>query len=116
MIKQPLHSPSIKEIEQYILPEETVRAMKTAIAHQKTQIEYFSTIMEAQALFGCVRPTKTEPTPTKHEATTRDQTKQQPKQDASKQEMEFMKPILIGGLILAVIFLAYFFAHILLVA
>lgn len=116
MTKEPLYRPSLEEIEQYFLPEETVQAMKKAIAHQKTQIEYSRTSMEAQALFDCVRSTKPEPTPTKHKAATRDQTKQQPKQDAAKQEMEFMKPILIGGLILAVIFLAYFFTLIFLVS
>ena len=64
----------------------------------------------------CFRPTKPEPTQTKHEAVTLDQAKRQPKQDTAKQEIEFLKPILIGAPILAVIFLAYFFTLILLVA
>lgn len=103
MTKQPLRSPSIKEIEQYILPEETVLAMKTAIAHPKTQIEYLRTIMEAQALFGCVRSTKPEPTPTKHEDAAGDNA------ESAEQDLKFWKPILIGGTVLAAIFLTYFF-------
>ena len=116
MTEEPLYRPSLEEIEQYFLPEETVRAMKKAIAHQKTQIEYFRTSMEAQALFDCVRSTKPEPTQTERESTVHAQAKRQPKQDTAKQETEFLKPILIGAPILTVIFLAYFFTLILLVA
>lgn len=61
-----------------------------------------------------IPPPQIMPDPSKYEAT--DQAEKEPKQDTDKQEMDFLKPIIIGAPILAVIFLAYFFTLILLVA
>ena len=121
MTEEPLYRPSLEEIEQYFLPEETVRAMKKAVDHQETLCAFYTAKKAHHAMHVLetaehVPPPKIMPDPSKYEATTHDQAEKEPKQDTIKQEMDFLKPIIIGVPILAVIFLAYFFTLILLVA